>query len=70
MGKNVVSGETGLRQRTNDELVHLVRKYRWMGLEDQASQAEAQLARRLALFDRNPLFVASGAVANPNSACT
>jgi hypothetical protein len=63
MGDKLVS-DIGLQRRSIDELLHLVRKYRWMGMEDLALRAEAELARRLTLYDRNSLDVVSGGVAN------
>ena len=33
-----------LQHRTPNELIHLIRKLRWMGMEDEASIVQAQLA--------------------------
>jgi hypothetical protein len=34
----------GLYHRTADELVHLIRKLRWMGMDNEAEVMRAQLA--------------------------
>jgi hypothetical protein len=34
----------GLHQRSADELVHLIRKLRWMGMADEADVMQTQLA--------------------------
>jgi hypothetical protein len=36
--------DIGLHHRTADELVHLIRKLRWMGMDDEAEVMQAQLA--------------------------
>lgn len=33
-----------LQQRTANEMIHLIRKLRWMGMEDEAKIMQAQLA--------------------------
>lgn len=33
-------------RRTSNELTHLIRKLRWMGMEDEAKIVEGQLAAR------------------------
>jgi hypothetical protein len=40
------NGETpdAMRVRTRAELVHLIRKLRWMGMDDEAMRMEAALA--------------------------
>ena len=44
-----------LKHRTRNELVHLVRKLRWMGMETEAKSVQAQLAVSSA-FPANPIF--------------
>ncbi len=46
---NVAVRQSELEERTTDELIHLVHKFRWMGLEEEAMKAQAQLARRIDL---------------------
>lgn len=36
--------DVGVEQRTPNELIHLIRKLRWVGMEDEAKVMEAQLA--------------------------
>jgi hypothetical protein len=43
---NVAVRESDLEKRTTDELIHLVHKFRWMGLEEEAMKAQLQLAHR------------------------
>jgi hypothetical protein len=33
-----------LQRRTPNELIHMIRKLRWMGMEDEAKTVQAQLA--------------------------
>jgi hypothetical protein len=37
-------GKADTQQRTQNELIHLNRKLRWMGMEEQARIMQAQLA--------------------------
>jgi hypothetical protein len=37
--------DTGLQDLTPNQLVHLIRKLRWMGLNDEAARLEARLAK-------------------------
>ena len=39
--------------QTKADLVHLVRKFKWMGLDDEAMRVQAALARCLALHERS-----------------
>jgi hypothetical protein len=41
-----VDGNAGvsLQHRTPNELIHLIRKLRWMGMEDEAKIVQARLA--------------------------
>jgi hypothetical protein len=34
----------GMENRTRAELIHLIRKLRWMGLDDEAARMEALVA--------------------------
>jgi hypothetical protein len=43
-GGNHGISDASLRDRTPAELVHLIRKLRWMGLDDEAARLEALLA--------------------------
>ena len=36
--------DVSAEQRTPNELIHLIRKLRWIGMEDEAKIVEAQLA--------------------------
>ena len=36
--------DVSAEQRTPNELIHLIRKLRWMGMEDEAKIMEAQVA--------------------------
>jgi len=40
----VQSLDVSAEQRTPTELIHLIRKLRWIGMEDEAKIVEAQLA--------------------------
>jgi hypothetical protein len=39
-----VCADVSSQHQTPDELIHLIRKLRWMGMEDEAKIVEAQLA--------------------------
>jgi hypothetical protein len=41
-------------EQTTADLVHLVRKFRWMGMEDEAIRVQTALARCLALHECSP----------------
>jgi hypothetical protein len=41
-------------EQTTADLVHLVRKFRWMGMEDEAMKVQTALARCLALHECSP----------------
>ena len=47
-----LADDSGLLEQTTD-LIHLARKFRWMGMEDEAMRVETALARYLALHDRS-----------------
>jgi hypothetical protein len=38
------NADTDVEDRTRPELVHLIRKLRWMGMEEEAARKEALLA--------------------------
>jgi hypothetical protein len=42
------------QKQTTADLVHLVRKFRWMGMEDEAIRVQTALARCLALYECSP----------------
>jgi hypothetical protein len=44
---NIACEQSVLEEQTTDELIHLIRKFRWMGLNEEAMKAQAQLARHL-----------------------
>jgi hypothetical protein len=46
--------DSSVLEQTTADLVHLVRKFRWMGMEDEAMRVQAALARCLALHDLSP----------------
>ena len=41
-------------EQTTANLVHLVRKFKWMGMDDEAMRVQTALARCLALHERSP----------------
>lgn len=46
---NMAERQSELDEQTTDELIHLVRKFRWMGLEEEATKVQARLACRILL---------------------
>jgi hypothetical protein len=55
MNAQVIS-DIELQQRTNDELIHVVRKFRWMGLDDQAKRAQGAACASSSFERQNPLM--------------
>jgi hypothetical protein len=43
--------DAGTAQRGSNELVRLIRKLRWIGMEDEAERLQAELGRREAAAD-------------------
>jgi len=59
---NMAERQSELDEQTTDELIHLVRKFRWMGLEEEATKVQARLACRIPLgaSDRSPQLRTNG----------
>jgi hypothetical protein len=44
---NIACEQSVLEEQAMDELIHRIRKFRWMGLDEEAMKAQVQLARHL-----------------------